>query len=191
MSKIEDFENAPVGATATRKVTGIRAMKRDPVTPRWVTPKGNYLSDEEMVRWGCILDAPAPTTVREALDLAWELAHEVKEGQTIPKGTRYLEVHNSRLREGTAVFDIKISSELVPGVRTVEPLLDPVPDWLYAPAVLAHCGHCSHGDYGPQITLHGPAFNRQKWECAECQTTTDWGALSQLTPLYPKEGEEK
>lgn len=33
---------------------------------------------------------PRPRTAREALDLAWELAHPVEAGQTLPDGTRFL-----------------------------------------------------------------------------------------------------
>ena len=189
MSTIEDFENAPVGATAT-DADGGRAMKIGNDEWSWVTPNRGYLVDEGMVYWGYVLDPSPATAAREALDLAWVLAHEVKPGQVIPKGTRYLEVTGTGVKVYSAMFDFEVSPK-APALRTVDPFPDPEPDWLDAPAVLAHCGHCSHGDYGPQITLHGPAFNRQKWECAECQTTTDWGALSQVTPLYPKEGEEK
>ena len=190
MSTIEDFKNAPVGATATRDLRNW-VMKANNGEPRWIIRTGLYMDNEEIERQGYTLDPTVPATAREALDLAWDLAHEVKEGQVIPKGAQYLEYYSSGMEEYTAGCDFKITPALVPLVRTLEPLPEPEPDWLDAPAVLAHCGHCSHGDYGPQITLHGPAFNRQKWECAECQTTTDWGALSQVTPLYPKEGEEK
>ena len=75
---------------------------------------------------------------------------------------------------------------------TLDPLvsvtrtLDPVPEWVYAPAVFARCGYCSYEGFGLQVTLHGPVLNGQKWECTLCQTATDWRELVDVTPLYPK-----
>ena len=180
MSTVEDFRNAPVGATATHDYGG-RAMKMDAGERRWVTPTGIYLDDEEMEQRGFTLDPlePCPASAREALDLAWALAHEVKEGQVIPKGTRYLEVHNSRLREGTAVFDIETCPECLP-IRTLEPLPEPEPDWLDALVVLATCGCRGMELWQPHNEKDGT------WECAHCGLDCHWSELVDATPLYPK-----
>ena len=67
MSKIEDFENAPVGATATHAI-GSRAMKIDGVERRWIGQSGFHMDDEQMAHWNYTLDPPAPESAREALD---------------------------------------------------------------------------------------------------------------------------
>ena len=130
MNTIEDFDNAPVGATATR-ADGYRAMKIDYYEgPRWLAKNGLYLDEEGMAGSGYTLDPiePAPVSAREALDLAWELAYPVKEGQVIPRGTQYLEFNGHRMQERTSKIDHKISPERAPKVRTLEPLPDPEPD---------------------------------------------------------------
>ena len=133
MNTVEDFKNAPVGATATLG-DGRRAMKKKIDRFPWVTTFDYVrLSSAELVEKGYILDQPTPTTASEALELSWELAHEVKPGQAIPKGTRYLEFHNSTVKEYTAQIDCKIRPEFVPAPRTLEPLPDPKPDWLDQP----------------------------------------------------------
>ena len=68
MSTIEEFENAPVGATATHKGTGHRAMKTYEDGWSWVTLIGRYLGDKEMEYLDYTLDPPAPESAREALD---------------------------------------------------------------------------------------------------------------------------
>lgn len=186
MSTVEDFRGAPVGATATH-ADGSRAVKIDDGEQSWMLRTGAYVQDELVEQRGYTLDPPTPTTAREALYLAWELAHEVKPGQVIPKGTRCLEFSITGLKEYAAYRDFGADLELASIVRTLEPLPEPEPDWLDAPAAYARCGYCSHEDYGLQITLHGPVLNGQKWECAECQTATDWSNLRDVTPLYPKE----
>ena len=183
MSKIEDFENAPVGATATHKATGNRAMKMDDSEQGWIIRVEDYLTNEEMMYWGFTLDTPTPTTAREALDLAWELAHEVKGGQIIPKGAHYLEHYSSGLEEYTAGCDIKITPSLAPLVRTVEPLPDPKPDWLDAPAVLATCG-CRG------IELWHPLNEKAGMWVSVSGEQVLWSSLRDVTPLYPKEGQE-
>lgn len=191
MNTVEDFKNAPLGATATSEATGVRAMKMGDGKTHWVFPRGSDTSDEQMAYWGYTLDPlePTPTTAREALDLAWELAYEVKEGQVVPVGTEffYRNAHKVKVAE----FSFKITASMARNHRALDPLLGPEPDWLDALAVFAYCGYCSHEDYGPQITLHGTDLDGQKWKCTECQTTTDWNELSQVTPLYSKEGQEK
>ena len=60
MNTAEDFKNAPVGSTATRKVTGHRAMKMDEVDWYWMSQKGIYLTDVEMEGRGYTLDPIYP-----------------------------------------------------------------------------------------------------------------------------------
>ena len=129
------------------------------------------------------LNPSMPTTVREALDLAWELAHEVKEGQVIPEGSRYLAFSSFGMKEYTAQRDIKIGSELGPVTRTLEPLPVPLPDWLDAPAVLAATCWCTdQGIWLPETGGH--------WKCARCREDRHWSTLVDVTPLYPKEGQD-
>ena len=185
MSTFEEFESAPVGATATHDDGG-RAMKRGNVERRWVLQSGLDMTDKEMERWGYTLDPAPPSTAREALDLAWELAHPVKPGQVIPKGTRYLAFTSPGLREYTACVDREIRPELAPITRTLEPLPDPTPDWLDAPAVLARVdGWSSCAD--PQVfarhDYHG-APSEWRYNGAE---SFSWQELRDVTPLYPKE----
>ena len=179
MTKIEDFENAPVGATATRKMTGGRAMKIDDIERRWVHLSGIYLNDEEMGDF--TLDRPAPTTAREALDLAWELAHPVKEGQVIPEDTRFIQDANDGIVEYTAEFDIKVTPNFEPIIRTFEPLPEPEPDWLDAPAVLATCGCRGIELWHPHESKDGLWVSSARGEHAL------WSSLRDVTPLYPKE----
>ena len=183
MNTIEDFKSAPAGATATHKATGNRVMKVDGVELRWITRWGRRLNDKEVVRWGFTLYPiePAPTTAREALELAWELAHEVKPGQEIPEGTRYLKLYRFGVQEYTTGRCLKITPDLVPIVRTLDTLPDPEPDWIDAPAVLDVCGCCG------TETLHSPIKRGTCWECTECHTTKTWRTLTDVTPLYPKE----
>ena len=184
MSTVEDFENAPVGATATHKVTGIRAMKMDAGERCWIFPSGLYVDGELMERWDYTLDRPAPTTVREALDLAWELAHEVKEGQVIPKGTRYVRSsQGGRLATFTATEGWTPTPRNAEYIRTLDPLPEPEPDWLDAPAVIAVCWYCE------TETLHALPECGNRWKCAECHTSTPWRSLTEVTPLYPEEGQ--
>ena len=181
MSTIEDFKNAPIGATASHD-NGSRVMKIDDGKQRWITRGGIYLSDEQMACFYYTLDPiePAPTTAREALDLAWELAHEVKPGQVIPKGTRYLDDQGSGLKENRARCDINISPGLAPAIRTLEPLPDPEPSWIDAPAVIATC------DYYGMKTLHVPLERERGWKCTKCRLTPTSHELRNVTPLYPK-----
>ena len=182
MSTIEDFENAPVGSTATSP-NGNIAIKTSRRDLEWSVydPRGwyrdNYRS-AEMVLY--TLTPAAPTTAREALDLAWELGHEVKEGQTIPEGTRYLEFPNSEMREYTAPISLDISPIFVPKVRTLDPLPDPKPDWANAPAVVAFV----KGRVGdPQV------FSRENEDGTQWVRDTKvyhWTELIDVTPLYPK-----
>lgn len=186
MSTTQDFKNAPVGATATSRKGNI-ALKTGRRTFEWsiYDSLGNHcntLSSDEMadhVSGGFTLNVATPATAREALDLAWELAHEVKEGRTIPSGTRYLEVTGSGLKEYRAQIDFEVVSWLVGAVRTLDPLPEPEPDWLDAPAVIAW----SRWD----------DVRREKvWsKDDECYKSTDgeianWFDLCYVTPLYPE-----
>ena len=183
MSTIEDFKNAPVGATAIHPLAS-RAMKTDNREGSWVTPRGNYFSDEGMVNWGYTLDPlePCPASAREALDLAWELAHEVKVGQVIPEGARYLEFHNSTVKEYIAYGDREINVGTAPITRTLEPLPEQEPDWLDAPAVMARLKSWA-SDHNPQV------FRRETESGAQWSLDTEmyrWDELIDGTPLYPK-----
>ena len=180
MSTIEDFKNAPIGATATRTMTGGRAMKIDGVERRWVHLSGIYLDDEEMGDFTLDPLESAPTTAREALALAWELAHEVKEGQVIPRGTQYLEFNGYGLRQCAASRNMKVSPGLVPLCRTLDPL--PEPDWIDAPAVLAGFDGWSHDEREVFV----PTGPHNHWTRVGSSLTSHWSDLRDVTPLYPK-----
>ena len=182
MSTIRDFESAPIGATATNSY-GVRAMKMPRTELRWILPSGIYVDEQSMVKWGYTLDsahAPGPTTAREALDLAWELAHEVKPGQSIPKGTRYLRLYNGETQTYTSTWGFEITPEFVPVIRTLDPVPDPEPDWLKAPAVIATTRWCD-------TELWLPETGGYYWECTHCDDVRFWRDLTDVTPLYPKE----
>ena len=181
MSTVEDFKNAPVGATATR-ADGSRAMKVDAVGRRWIAQDWVYLDDEEMMILGYTLDPTVPATAREALDLAWDLAHEVKPGQLVPRNTRYLERHHSGVKVYSAMFDFEVSPK-APALRTVEPLPEPEPDWLDAPAVLARTDN-------DQFLRVWSAHKGDLWASTSHTYTRLWQNLRDVTPLYP-EGEEE
>ena len=179
MNTIEDFKNAPVGATATHALAS-RAMKTNNGDGGWVTPSGNYFSDEGMVNWGYTLDRPAPTTAREALDLAWELAHEVKSGQHIPEGTHLLDhPDHDNLSAYTTKVGFIVNAQEALSIRTLEPLPDPEPDWVDAPAVLA-----TTVDNDNHRTFVNVGNNRWRTIGEKSYTWTD---LTNVTPLYPKE----
>ena len=182
MSTVEDFENAPVGAIATHRTTGSRAMKMDNTRKRWITPHGLYWSDVEMVYWNYTLEPSAPTSAREALALAWDLAHEVREGRVIPKGTQILMLHDSGLKEVTTQNDVVVRPHIAPITRTLEPLPEPEPDWLDAPAVLAATSMC------PDRKVWTPESGGV-WKCACCRDERHWSELVDVIPLYPKETE--
>ena len=180
MIKIEDFKNAPVGTTATR-AEGHRAMKIDDGEQSWITPTGLRVSNEHVWGLAYTLEPPAPTTAREALDMglnvAWDLAHEVKEGQPIPKGTQYLMLHNSGLKECTAQIDFEIKPYLASITRTLDPLPDPKPDWLNAPAVIAIAESFSYRRTWVPV---GDGY----WASVE-DGRTHWSDLRDVAPLYP------
>lgn len=185
MSTVEDFEKAPVGAIATHD-DGSKAMKMGDIERRWVTSNGVHLDDEEVEHRGYTRDPlwPAPATAREALGLAWELAYPVKDGQVIPDGTQYLEFCISGLRGNTAMCDFVTIPGRAP-IRTLDPLPVPLPvplpDWLDAPAVLAHVD--DHNLQQPAVFT--PTGAPGRWSTAGTEWTYHWSELRDVTPLYP------
>ena len=181
MNTTEDFKNAPLGAIATIPYGG-RAMKIYDGERRWITSRGIRWNDKEMELRGYTLGpAPAPTTAREALDLAWELAHEVEEGQIIPAGMDYLVSRNggrpATMRSGLNQRALKSDER---HLRTLDPLPDPEPDWLDAPAVLATCGCRGIELWRPHDEKDG------MWVSARGEYAL-WSTLRDVTPLYPRE----
>ena len=180
MSKMEDFENAPFGATATHD-NGSRAMKTDKVGRSWILQNKIYLDDEEMAHWNYTLDpsVSAPTTVREALDLAWELAHEVEEGQHIPDGVRLLDRFDGNdFSVYTTLVGFTSNAREALTIRTLDPLPDPEPDWLDAPAVIATTiGNDNHRTFAN--------VGNSRWY-APGEKSYLWTDLTDVTPLYPK-----
>lgn len=182
MSPIENFKNAPSEATATHKVTGSRAVKI--VDDCWLLSNGFYVDDEEMENY--TLDPVTPATAREALDLAWELAYEVKPGQVVPKDARYLEFSSFGLKESTAHRDLRISPELAPIVRTLDPLPDPEPDWADALVVLARHAK-EEPDSPPSLWAN---LGGGMWGHVETTKRATVRDLRDVTPLYPEEGQD-
>lgn len=183
MNTVEDFKNAPTGATATLS-DGLRAMKTGYVEPLWVAQNGFFMSNEQVAGRGYTLDLPAPESAREALDLAWILAYEVKEGRVIPEGTRYLEMHGDELKLFTARVDFTSRSpELAAMIRTLEPLPGTGPYWLDAPAVLAATSMCP--DQKIWVPLSGGV-----WKCSCCRDELHWYELVSVDPLYSRGQEE-
>ena len=192
MSTFQDFENAPVGATARRPGSPV-AVK---VSFR-PTTKGNWddglvkMSPETLVDYDYILDpepTPAPTTAREALDLAWNLAYPIKEGRFIPEGVRYVR----RSQDGglvtlTAAGDWTPDPRHRDGVRTLDRLPEPVPDWLDAPAVLASC---RYSDVTREGVFTPSSVHTDRWVLAGTVGAMHWSELRDVTPLYP-EGEKE
>ena len=186
MSTVEDFENAPVGATAIHPL-GSRAMRVDAVAPSWIAQNVVYLDDGEMVHEGYALEPLAPTAAREALDLAWVLAHEVKPGQVIPEGARYLRLRDGEINAYTAIHNVKIRSSHATVTRTLDPLPDPEPDWIDAPAVIA-----VHDSY-TKPSIWSKHWDQERlaeyYQSALTAGSAHWSELRDVTPLYPKEGQ--
>ena len=180
MSTIQDFEDAPLGATATHP-DGRRAVGTfDYDGERWYATDYDWLTDEDMVKQGYTLDpalAPIPGTVGGALDLAWELAHPVKEGQVIPKGAKWMKKVAGNVQESKMTRDYTITITDTFILRTHEPLSDP--EWLDAPAVLAAMDDCSWQKvWLPSTPGH--------WECTCCGVDRHWSKMSDVTPLWPE-----
>lgn len=120
-----------------------------------------------------------PRTAREALALAWELAHPVKEGQVIPAGTQHIHKTLKTFFVREMIDSCEASSWDEANIRTLVPL--PEPDWLDAPAVMSVAEGFSYrriwvplGDGGWASVQDGRAH---------------WSKLRDVTPLYPKEDE--
>lgn len=185
MNTIEDFKNAPVGATATLS-NGLRIMRTGYFEGIWVGQNGGFMSDEQVEGRGYTLDQP--TTAQEALELAWGLAYEVTVGQVIPEGTRYLESHGDELKIFTARVDFTSRSpELAAMIRTLDRLPDPdlarVPYWIDAPAVLAATSMWT--DQKVWVPVSGGV-----WKCSCCRDELHWYELVDVDPLYT-EGQEE
>ena len=174
MSTLEEFENAPVGATATGP-DGRRAIKT--TGGIWYTTNGIFLYNEEIVDY--VLDPAPPSSAREALDLAWNLAHPIREGQMIPAGTAYLLKHGgghpSTMRRGIGSIASARDEKVA---RTLDPLPGPEPDWLDAPAVIA--AHAYRDDQVLWENCDGIFVNATLGEA-------DWHELRDVTPLWPRQ----
>lgn len=188
MSTVQDFENAPVGATAT-KHAGLRAVKTDLSEWPWtsIIPGATWGSEsytpEDMSSQGFTLDpepTPAPTTAREAFDLAWNLGHPVKEGQKIPADTKWMTRVGGNVQEATMRLDYTVTANDTYIIRTHEPLPEPEPGWLTAHAVLAAMNDCSE----QKVWLPKSDGN---WECTCCGVVRHWSKMTDVTPLWPKE----
>ena len=123
----------------------------------------------------------APTTARAALALAWELAHPVREGQQIPFDMVCLHDEGDRI---TMIITPQDWTPTFPdSVRTLDPLPDPEPDWLDAPAVLAtEPGTGKRGVFIPTDKATG-----MHWAVVSSALSYPWQELEDVTPLYPKE----
>ena len=186
MSTFQDFESAPVGATATAP-NGNIALKTGRRTFEWsiFDSRGNARDNHPSDEMGFyILNPAAPTNSREALDLAWKLAHPVKEGQVIPKDTRYLGRYSEPTQEFIATDDIEIAPWLVGTVRTLDRLPEPVPEWTKAPAVLATC---RYSDETREGVFTPSSVHPDRWVLAGTVGAMHWSDLADVTPLYPKE----
>lgn len=195
MSTLEDFENAPVGATASQNGPG-RAWKEPGMGeyPWWAPFSYEWLSNKEMAEGGYVLNRPTPTTAKEALDLAWELAHPVNEGQVVPEGAKWMKKVAGNVQEATMSRDYTVTANDTYVLRTHEPLPDPEPDWLNAPAVMALVkGWVSCAD--PQVFSRGNKTGTQSrhegyWRSSLTGLLHHWTDLISVVPLYPKETNE-
>ena len=190
MSKIEDFENASAGATAINDL-GHRALKTVDQTLPWTNSQDNYLRNTDMADEGYTLDQSASTTAREAVELAWELAYEVKEGQVIPEGAWLVERRDNKITvEKNTFFDITVDEWGAENIRTVEPLPDPKPDWLNAPAVLALVNGWMSGANPQVFTRYDYEAAPSEWLYNGSEKPFRWQDLRDVVPLYPKEGQD-
>ena len=133
-----------------------------------------------------------PRTAREALALAWELAHPVKEGYEVPIGTECI----SKVADGeflTYRSKKPFDGGNRPGraeARTLDPLPDPEPDWLDAPAVVAFVkGQVSCVD--PQVFARANKTGTQElhegyWRSSLTGLHYHWTDLIDTVPLYPR-----
>ena len=187
MTTIEEFKNAPVGSIARRPGCPVAVKITD-----LPTSKGNWddglvkMTVEMLVDYDYALDPAHPSTAREALDLAWELAHPIKAGDVIPAGTRCIQWHKgtNNWHIYDEVGDFETDAYALGTIRTLDPLPDPLPDWLDAPAVIARVA--------PHLFRQAAVFtptsdNPGRWTRAESTWTVHWSALTDVTPLWPRE----
>ena len=121
-----------------------------------------------------------PRTAREALALAWELAHPVKEGQELPEGTEHIRQHETGFFVRALTVPYVVTSWVEVNTRTLDPLPNPEPEWLKAPAVMAH----TDNDDTRRVWT---ALRDEQWASTKHTYTRHWSALRDVTPLYPKE----
>lgn len=126
-----------------------------------------------------------PTTAREALDLAWDLAHPVREGQVIPAGSWVI---HADLDDDGAMEVYKTGPGILEPhkevgiIRTFDPLPDPLPKWTKAPAVLA-------ATIFEDRSEHRTVFARENKTGTQWLRDTKvyrWDELTDVVPLYPK-----
>lgn len=176
----EEFENAPSGATATDPDGRVAVKTFDDDIDPWMTRDYKWLSDTEMAENGYVLGPLPPATAREALDLAWSLAHPVKEGQVIPAGTDYLVSRNG---ERPATMRTNLDQFASKTDETNRRTLDPLPEWRDAPAVIAFVkGH----DGDPQVFARE---NKTGTQWLRDTKVYRWDELADVVPLYPKEAD--
>lgn len=186
MNTTVDFENAPIGATATSPDGGKAVKTFDTDELPWLSNDSGWCSNDDMSRQGFTFDNsphPAPTTAREALELVWKLAHEMKEGHEVPTGTECI----AKVSDGE--FMTYRSLKPFDGVRrpgwaearTLDPFPEPEPDWLTAPAVLATDDRDRRGSFFPVTG------SDKYWQSAQSGLRFHWNELRDVTPLYPKE----
>lgn len=192
MSNLEDFENAPFGATASDP-NGRSAVKTQHKDWPWslFNENGEWVdrsSSSHLARYGYVLNQTVTKTAREALDLAWELSYPVKEGQELPKGTKYIRHTETGLFTRAFPCAHKADSWDESNIRTLDQLTEPEtePEWLDALAVYATCYGCDED--GLTKSVHVPSF--RWWNCTRCTTSVSWENLDDVTPLYPKETKE-
>ena len=133
-----------------------------------------------------------PKTAREALALAWELAHPVNSGDVIPKDMTCLKDN------GDCITTVDHPTDWTPmfpeNIRTIDPLPDPEPDWLDADAVVAFVkGQVSCVD--PQVFARANKTGAQGphdgyWRSSLTGLHYHWTDLIDVTPLYPKGQDE-
>ena len=191
MSTIQEFENAPVGATATSP-DGRKVYRREAETPvgaDWVLGEGDgrlWADADGLAHHKYTLGPPpAPATAQEALDLAWELGYPVKEGQVIPEGTKWMKRAAGNVHEYTMSRGHTVTANDTYVLRTHEPLPDPEPDWLDAPAVKARVK--GYPVLFTWIPVDGTRHHRWYSPVKGEGETFNWQDLTDVTPLYPKE----
>ena len=133
---------------------------------------------------------PVPNTAREALSLVWELAYPLKEGHKGEPGTELIarfKDDDFRIYRALEPFDGD-SVQRWAEVRALDPLPEPEPDWIDAPAVKARVK--GYPVLFTWIPVDGPQHHRWHSPVKGQGETYDWQDLTDVTPLWPKEGQE-